>query len=840
MKKPLLLLGLLPILAQAASIETDLLIVGADESGCAAAIQAARLGVKRIILTNDIDWLGGQFATQGIGPMDEWTPVNGKRVNFPRSGQFSEIIQAIRAHNLQTYGVATPGNSWCGTETIEPKAGAEIFEARLAPYTEKGTGQIQILRSWEPSSVQRTQNQVTGVRFVRPHSTSATDETLEVRAKLTVDSSDWGDVIRLSGASYMAGPDTQARFGEPSAPQKMESDTALEMNPLTWCVFLREAGKDATIPKPARYDERSFSGMKNTPLWKDWDGSGGIYNFAGWCVYTHRRIIDRTHFSLQPGTEAVVLNWPVHDYPLCNLPKHVVDALEQSEPGASRKNIVHLNPAQRWIIFEDAKQHSLQFLYYLQTTAHDRSGDFPHSFRYMKLADDYGTPDHLPPKPYIREGLRLEALTILKEQDIRTEGETPLWAKVMVPDGVVGFQFDMDFHPTRRKFENDDSSQPWVGKHFGTRNWHTHTDRAMLPLRSLIPVKMDGLLGASKNIGLTSMVQSAFRLHGQMTHVGSAVGTLAALALEEGKQPREIAGSMKSVREVQKRLLRGARGPGTLLWPWHDVSPEDSFFEASNLLTLAGIWQPERNSVYFSPNKAVTRRELATTLARLYRALPDAPEWPEYPAAPLFRDLPTTDPDRSLIEALFLWGDFGKQDALFKPDDGVTWSQLNGWFKALKLPEFPSLLGKAANSQLTRSECVDFIYRALQKRGEWFPQDGSWLQPGGDDDGDGIPDFKDPLPLDRDNNNVPDRVQAPNLAHESVPFGRRTHEVRPRRPHPGRNLALNGTTRVSPPIVLLREVANVSVAPEDRSPPASGPNRKADAPQLTISLISIM
>jgi hypothetical protein len=94
--------------------------------------------------------------------------------------------------------------------------------------------------------------------------------------------------------------------------------------------------------------------------------------------------------------------------------------------------------------------------------------------------------------------------------------------------------------------------------------------------------------------------------------------------------------------------------------------------------------------------------------------------------------------------------------------------------------------------------------------------------------------------LDRDNNNVPDRVQAPNLAHESVPFGRRTHEVRPRRPHPGRNLALNGTTRVSPPIVLLREVANVSVAPEDRSPPASGPNRKADAPQLTISLISIM
>jgi hypothetical protein len=28
---------------------------------------------------NDIDWLGGQFSTQGIGPIDEVTQVNGKK-----------------------------------------------------------------------------------------------------------------------------------------------------------------------------------------------------------------------------------------------------------------------------------------------------------------------------------------------------------------------------------------------------------------------------------------------------------------------------------------------------------------------------------------------------------------------------------------------------------------------------------------------------------------------------------------------------------------------------------------------------------------------------------------
>ncbi len=116
----------------AEDLETDLLIVGADESGCAAAVQAARLGVKRIILTNDHQWLGGQFCTQGIGPIDEWTVVEGKRVNFPRSGPFLEIVERIRAHNRLAYGVATPGNSWCGSDTIEPKAAAAIFEEWLA------------------------------------------------------------------------------------------------------------------------------------------------------------------------------------------------------------------------------------------------------------------------------------------------------------------------------------------------------------------------------------------------------------------------------------------------------------------------------------------------------------------------------------------------------------------------------------------------------------------------------------------------------------------------------------------------------------------------------------
>jgi len=44
-----------------------------------------------------------------------------------------------------------------------------------------------------------------------------------------------------------------------------------------------------------------------------------------------------------------------------------------------------------------------------------------------------------------------------------------------------------------------------------------------------------------------------------------------------------------------------------------------------------------------------------------------------------------------------------------------------------------------------------------------LPVLGKWLQP----DGDGLKDYNNPLPFDRDNNNVPDRLQPPTLAKKS-------------------------------------------------------------------------
>jgi hypothetical protein len=738
--------------SHAATLEADLLIVGGNESACAAAVQAARLGVKKIVLVNDIDWLGGQFSAEGVGCPDEWTGVNGRRVNFPRSGIYSEVINRIRAHNSQTYGIPAPGNSYCGTETIEPAAAAKIFEELVKPNVDAGV--LRIERGWQPNKVLIEKGQVTAVTFVRSSSASP----LTVRAKLTLDSSDWGDVIRLSGAKYSAGPDLKSRFGEASAPAAFDDAGQQEMNPLSWCVVLREAGKNSTIPKPASYDPRSFAQLDKTPPWVDSDMSTGPYSQSGWSVYTHRRLVDRWHNNLAPGTEATFLNWPVQDYPLCQLPQRVVDALEKTETGASKKNIVDLTPAQRQIIFDDSKQHTLGMLYHLQTAVHDRVGDFPQTFRNMKLTTEFGTSDLLPPKPYVREGLRLEALYMLREQDIRAETREPKWAKVMVPDSLFGFQFNIDFHPTRRRFLTEDRNGPWNYVQTPSRGWHTDTDRAMFPLRGLVPVQMNGLLGCSKNIGVSSVVQSALRLHSQMMHVGQASATLAWLCLRDGIQPRAAATVQKNWREIQLRLARGTGGPGVLLWPWQDLPVDAAYFEAANMLAVRGIWPAEANSVFFDAEHVMTRRELASALARVIRARSNAPEW-KVAATPRFSDVGQDDADRAAIESLCSWG-IVTTDRTFNPDQKADWATLYRWAIALKLSVNRGLFSKdVAQRPLTRADAVVQLWHALRQQGEWLNDDDSWLQPDNDHDEDGRKDLEDPLPFDGNNNGVPDRLE---------------------------------------------------------------------------------
>ncbi len=623
--------------ADSPRLEADLLVVGGGESAVAAAVQAARLGVARVVLVSDIAMLGGQFSAEGVGNVDEWTTVKGKRARFPRSGMFLEVAHAIEETNRRKYGKAEPANSFCAWLTVEPREAARIFEELVAPHV--ASGRLRIERGWEPVKVEVAGNRVTGVTFARsagfsplqsdPRATAGSNPNaplLEVHARLTIDASDWGDVIQLSGAKWSAGPDEKARFGEPSAPAQITEANRREMNPLTWCVVVRGAAQESILPEPPGFDARRYFGCSretrtnfaatgwprgvlfmNLPAFADTTHPGGPYS-PPVNIYTHRRLVDAAHNKWPHEQEALFFNWPPQDYPLDVWPKSVADALDATEPGASKKNLVALTPAQRRIVFEDAKRHSLGLLHHVQK--------LEPRFRKLALTGEFGTPDRLPPKPYVREGLRLEALTMLCEQDLRTPHKEPRWAKLMPADAVFGFQFNIDFHPTRRQFLGNDPTAPWVTIHTATRNWSTHTDRGMFPLRGLVPVERDGLLGAGKNIGVSSVVQSALRLHGQMMLCGQAGATAAWLCLRDNLQPRALAADARRIRELQHVLAHGTNGPGVLLWPYHDLPPDHPAFTAASLMTLAGLWRADADSIFFQPAKAVPADEWQAVVER--------------------------------------------------------------------------------------------------------------------------------------------------------------------------------------------------------------------------------
>ena len=561
------------------SIQADLLVVGGTESGCAAAVQAARMGVQRIVLVNDIEWLGGQFSAEGVGAIDENRAhgYNGT-VPIPRSGLFRDVIDTIEEKNAKLYGgIRRPGNTRVIT-TGRPIVSEQVFRELLAPYEK--SGQITRFSNYHVKSVMTEGNRVFGVEFASDDG----EEKLSVHAKITIDASDWGDVIKGSGAKWDAGLDAKSEFGEPSAPESGEPGT--DMNPITWCMILEQRKEKSLFPKPAEYDPRYFN-----KLWSWIDEK-----FS----YTTRRLVDGAGFKEIDHPDILLINVPPVDYPLDVYPENVAAALEATEAGASKKNLVAMTPTQRDIVFNDARKHSLKYYYHLQQR-------FP-KFHNMALSEEFGTKHKLPPKPYVRESLRLVARHIICEQEVLGFGSRSNYARTMFPDAVFSWQFELDFHPTKRSWTTDQKENgPWEAVFRGNRRFgRGGTGRCVFPLRALLPSEIKGLLAAQKNLGYTSIVSSSCRLHDQSIHAGQASGAVAAISLRHGEDPTDFYLKPKRIEEIWQGLLEVESGAPLAIWPFADVDPFDAGFVALQHLALRKLLSLGPSDTSFHPDKVAT------------------------------------------------------------------------------------------------------------------------------------------------------------------------------------------------------------------------------------------
>jgi len=124
------------------------------------------------------------------------------------------------------------------------------------------------------------------------------------------------------------------------------------------------------------------------------------------------------------------------------------------------------------------------------------------------------------------------------------------------PDSVGISQYAIDFHPCLAEYPAEKMGNP---EREGVRQAHGPAYPAQIPLRALIPQKIDNLLVAGKSIANSTIAAAAYRVHSFEWSSGSAVGATAVFALEKDIFPYQLTANLPRftplLQELQNRIV---------------------------------------------------------------------------------------------------------------------------------------------------------------------------------------------------------------------------------------------------------------------------------------------
>jgi hypothetical protein len=520
--------------------QTDILIIGGGLGGIAGALAAARMGQK-VILTEETDWIGGQLTAQAVPPDEHpWIEQLGCTASY------RQLRNGIRAYYQDNYALRpearanprlNPGQGMVSALCHVPRVGLAVLEAMLAPYC--AGRQLEVRLRHRPVAADKDGDRI---RSVMVRDQQSGDETV-IQAPYILDATELGDVLGMADVEHVIGAESQAQTGEPHA---LDGDpNPLDQQAISWCFALDYLpGEDHVIEKPTDYDFwRSYRAdfWPGPQLgWMDFNPEtleqryrpifdGSTDRERGEDLWHFRRILYRKHYpeGLYPS-DITLVNWPQIDYWLGPL-------LEISEE-EKQKNL------------HSARQLSLSLLYWMQTEAPRPEGGYGYPGLRLR-ADVVGTSDGLAKHVYVRESRRIRAEFTVLEQHVGVEARGNLQGAEWFPDSVGIGSYRIDLHPsTGGRNYIDISSWPF-----------------QIPLGALIPVRVENLLPACKNIGSTHITNGCYRLHPVEWNVGEAAGALAAYCLARGLTPRQVRNSPERLEDFQQ-LLRQQLGL-ELAWP---------------------------------------------------------------------------------------------------------------------------------------------------------------------------------------------------------------------------------------------------------------------------------
>ena len=527
--------------------KTDILIIGGGTGGVAAAMAATSLGYK-VILSEETDWLGGQLTSQAVPP-DEHHHIE----KFGCTRRYRAFRDGVRAYYREHYPLTdaarnnptlNPGGGAVSRVCHEPRVAVAVIESMLQWPRTKGL--LTVLLRHKPVAADVEGDRVRSVT-VRDLETG---KDHAIAAPFILDATELGELLPLTKTEYVVGAESRNDTREPHAIDGPPEPNTVQS--FTWCfpmAFDPTPGANHVGEKPEQYDRWRDYTPKLTPPWP-----GKMFSWtyaqpatlkpttrvlfksdttkAKGSFFDYRQIVTRAHFPEEDVPHDVsLINWPQNDYwelSIIDQPREVVDRA-----------------------LHEAKQLSLSFFHWLQTEAPRPDGGAGYPGLYLR-PDIVGTRDGLAKYPYIRESRRIRAKFTVTENHIgvdarKAAGKDPKVADQFDDSVGIGY-YRIDLHPsTGGKNYIDIASLPF-----------------QIPLGALIPQRVENLLPACKNLGVTHLTNGCYRLHPVEWNIGESAGLLAGFCLSQKTKPAAVHADRELRRHFQDLLV--AQGI-ELSWP---------------------------------------------------------------------------------------------------------------------------------------------------------------------------------------------------------------------------------------------------------------------------------
>jgi hypothetical protein len=360
--------------------------------------------------------------------------------------------------------------------------------------------------------------------------------TTTIKTKVLIDATEFADVATKAGATLISNTENQQDACENLAPE-----TALAtLSNLTWAIVLKDYGKaDKTITRPENYNPNLYACLKGKDI-KNLLSDGKLPN------------------------DKYLVNWCANSYPVTT---------------------GQLSADKREAYFKSLRLQTLGLVYYLQTEL---------GYKNLSVDDDFGTPDHLPYQPYLREYRHVKGEVRMVTDDIYT----PYNRASKLYRTSIGVADAMP----------EQNAASMVA--------YPPLPAYSIPMGAVLVKGMENLIVTENAISVTHLVGASTCNPAVQMTLGQGAGTIAAFCAFFKTTTQHL-----SVRTIQGELLDFK---GYLL-PISDIQLTDPNFRAIQQVCATGLLQTRTQpstgnalKVVFDADSAVCTAEVKPVLDDIY------------------------------------------------------------------------------------------------------------------------------------------------------------------------------------------------------------------------------